>query len=53
LFALAGTGIETNKLVSKIIETIVAIFDRAALPFLRTKSKITFTSLFRAVTREA
>jgi hypothetical protein len=45
--AFAGTGIETNKLVSRIIETIVAIFDRAALTFMRTKSRITFTSLFR------
>jgi hypothetical protein len=43
--AFAGTGIETNKLVSRIIETIVAIFDRAALTFMRTKSRITFTSL--------
>jgi hypothetical protein len=44
LFALAGTGIETKRLVSRIAEIIVAIFGRAATIFVRTKSKITFTS---------
>ena len=46
LFALAGTGIDTKRLVIKIAEIIVAIFDRAAPTFMRTKSRITFTSLF-------
>jgi hypothetical protein len=53
LFALAGIGIETKRLVSNIAETIVAILEHAALAFMRTKPKITFTSLFRAVTGEA
>jgi hypothetical protein len=53
LFALAGIGIETKRLVSNIAETIVAILERAALAFMRTKPKITFTSLFRAVAGEA
>jgi hypothetical protein len=44
LFALAGIGIETKRLVSNIAETIVAILERAALTFMRTKLKITFTS---------
>jgi hypothetical protein len=43
--ALAGTGIETKRLVSRIAEIIVAIFGRAATIFVRTKSKITCTSL--------
>jgi hypothetical protein len=51
--ACAGTGIETKRLVSNIAEIIVAILERAALAFMRTKPKITFTSLFGAVTREA
>jgi hypothetical protein len=42
--AFAGTGIETKRLVSRIAEIIVAIFGRAATIFVRTKSKITFTS---------
>jgi hypothetical protein len=46
LFALAGTGIETKRLVSRIAEITVAIFGRTELPFMRTKSRITFTSLF-------
>jgi hypothetical protein len=45
LFALAGTGIETKRLVSRMAETIVATLARAALTFLRTTPKITFTSL--------
>jgi hypothetical protein len=45
LFALAGTGMETKRLVSRIAEIIVAIFGRAATIFVRTKSKITCTSL--------
>jgi hypothetical protein len=45
LFALAGTGIETKRLVSKDSETIVATLARAALTFMRTTPKITFTSL--------
>jgi hypothetical protein len=53
LFAIAGMGIETKRLVSNIVETIVAILERSALAFMRTKPKITFTSLLRAVTREA
>jgi uncharacterized protein YqkB len=43
--ACAGTGIETKRLVNKIKEVIVAILERAALTFMRTKPKITFTSL--------
>jgi hypothetical protein len=46
LFALAGTDIETKRLVSRIAETIVAILECAATTFVRTKSRITFTSLF-------
>jgi hypothetical protein len=45
LFALAGTGIETKRLISRIAETIVAIFERAALTFMRTDPNDTFTSL--------
>jgi hypothetical protein len=45
LLALAGTGIETKKLVSRIAETIVAIFVCAATTFVRTKPKDTCTSL--------
>jgi hypothetical protein len=44
--AFAGTGIETKRLVSRIAEITVAIFGRTELPFMRTKSRITFTSLF-------
>jgi hypothetical protein len=44
--ANAGAGIETNKPEINVVVTIEAIFDRAALPFMRTKSRITFTSLF-------
>jgi hypothetical protein len=43
--ACAGTGIETKRLVSRMAETIVATLARAALTFLRTTPKITFTSL--------
>jgi hypothetical protein len=43
--ACAGTGIETKRLVNKIKEVIVAILERAALTFMRTTPKITFTSL--------
>jgi hypothetical protein len=46
LFALAGAGIETKRLVSKSAEIIVAIFGCAATTFVRTKPMITFTSLF-------
>jgi hypothetical protein len=51
--ACAGIGIETKRLVSRTSETIAAILERAALTFMLTTPKITFTSLFRAVTREA
>ena len=44
--AFAGTGIETNNPEIKVVTTIETIFGRAALAFLRTKPKITFTSLF-------
>jgi hypothetical protein len=43
--AFAGTGIETKRLVRSIVETIVAIFGRAASTFMRNKPKNTFTSL--------
>jgi hypothetical protein len=43
--ACAGTGIETKRLANKTRETTVAILERAALTFLRTTPKITFTSL--------
>jgi hypothetical protein len=43
--ANAGTGIETKKLVSRIAETIVAIFGCVATTFVRTKPKDTCTSL--------
>jgi hypothetical protein len=45
LFALAGTGIETKRLVSRMAETIDAILERAASTFMRTKPRFTFTSL--------
>jgi hypothetical protein len=45
LFALAGTGIETKRLVSRIAETIVAILECAATTFVRTKPENIFTSL--------
>jgi hypothetical protein len=44
--ALAGTGIETRNPEIKVVITAETIFDRAALAFMRTKSRITFTSLF-------
>jgi hypothetical protein len=44
--ANAGAGIETNKPEINVVITIETILDRAALPFMRTKSRITFTSLF-------
>jgi hypothetical protein len=50
---MAGTGIENNNPEINTTVSTEARFDRAALTFMRTKSKITFTSLFRAVTREA
>jgi hypothetical protein len=43
--AFAGTGIETKRLVSKTSEVAVAILERAALTFVRTKPKDTCTSL--------
>jgi uncharacterized protein YqkB len=43
--ACAGTGIETKRLISKTSEVAVAILERAALTFMRTTPKITFTSL--------
>jgi hypothetical protein len=43
--ACAGTGIETKRLVSTTRETIVATLERAALTFMLTTPKITFTSL--------
>jgi hypothetical protein len=48
VFACAGiaTGIETNNPEISVAITIETIFDRAALTFMRTKSRITFTSLF-------
>jgi hypothetical protein len=46
--ACAGTGIETNNPEIKVVITNETIFGRAALIFMRTKPKITFTSLFRA-----
>jgi hypothetical protein len=49
--AFTGTGIETNNPEIKVVITIETIFGRAALTFLRTKPKITFTSLFRALPR--
>jgi hypothetical protein len=42
--ANAGVGIETNNPEIKVVITIETIFGRAALTFLRTKPKITFTS---------
>jgi hypothetical protein len=44
--AFAGSGIETNNPEIKVAITVETIFDRAALIFMRTKSRITFTSLF-------
>jgi uncharacterized protein YqkB len=43
--ACAGIGIETKRLVNKTKDITVAIFGRAALTFMRTKPKITFSSL--------
>jgi NADH:ubiquinone oxidoreductase subunit K len=45
LFALAGIGIETNNPEIRVVITIETIFDRAALTFMLTKSRIIFTSL--------
>jgi hypothetical protein len=44
--ANAGAGIETSNPEIKVVVIIETIFDRAALTFMRTKSRITFTSLF-------
>jgi hypothetical protein len=44
--ANAGVGIETNNPEINVAITVETIFDRAALIFMRTKSRITFTSLF-------
>jgi hypothetical protein len=49
--AFAGAGIETNNPVIKVVTTIETIFGRAALTFMRTKPKITFTSLLGALAR--
>jgi hypothetical protein len=49
--ACAGTGIETNNPEINVVTTIEIILWRAELTFIRTKPKITFTSLFRAFTR--
>jgi hypothetical protein len=46
--AFAGTGIETNNPEIKAVTSIETNFGRAATTFVRTKPKITFTSLFRA-----
>jgi hypothetical protein len=43
--ACAGIGIETKRLVNKTKDVTVAILERAALTFMRTNPKITFTSL--------
>jgi hypothetical protein len=43
--ACAGTGIKTKRLISKTSEVAVAILERAALTFMLTTPKITFTSL--------
>jgi hypothetical protein len=43
--AFAGMGIETKRLASKTSEVAVAILERAALTFMLTTPKITFTSL--------
>jgi hypothetical protein len=45
-FAFAGTGTETNNPEIKVAITVETIFGRAALTFMRTKPKNTFTSLF-------
>ena len=44
--AFAGTGIETNNPEINVVVTIETIFDRAQITLERTKSRITFTSLF-------
>jgi hypothetical protein len=49
--AFAVTGIGTNNPEIKVVTTTETIFGRAALTFMRTKPKITFTSLFRALPR--
>jgi len=45
LFALAGAVIETNNPEIKVVIINETIFGRAATNFVRTKPKITFTSL--------
>ena len=44
--AFAGIGIETSKPEISAVVRIEASFERRDLPFMRTKSRITFTSLF-------
>ena len=44
--AFAGTGIDTNNPEIKVVTTIEMIFGRKDFPFVRTKSRSTFTSLF-------
>jgi hypothetical protein len=51
--AFAGTGIETNNPEINAVVRNEAIFGRKDLPFMRANPKITFTSLFRAIAREA
>ena len=51
--AFAGTGIETNKPEIKVATTIETIFGRKEFRLMRIKPKITFTSLIRAIAREA
>jgi hypothetical protein len=45
VFAIAGTGIETNRLEIKPVIRVEISFDRAAPTFVRTKPNDTFTSL--------
>jgi hypothetical protein len=49
--ANAGVGIETNNPEIKVVMITETIFGRAALTFMRTKPKITFTSLLKALRR--
>jgi hypothetical protein len=51
--AIAGTGIETNKPEIKVATTIETIFGLKEFRLMRIKPKITFTSLIRAIAREA
>jgi hypothetical protein len=44
--AIAGTGIETSNPEINADVRIEASFGRKDLPFMRTKSRITFTSLY-------